>query len=100
MIYNIQNQLLVKKKDIEKFTKEKLLSFIREQYYKNKFYLTICGKFKENQIKKYLKEILKEPLISYTPPYKKIETELNIPFFSSTHKPTIEFIKKKDLNKI
>lgn len=84
-----------KRTDIEKFTKEKLLSFIRNQYYKNKFYLTICGKFKENQIKKYLKEIVKEPLLSYTPSYRKIETQLNIPFFLSSQKPTIEFIKKK-----
>lgn len=84
-----------KREDIEKFTKDKLLSFIREQYYKNKFYLTICGKFRENDIKKCLNEILKEPLVSYNPLYKKINNKLNIPFFSPNHKPNIEFIKKK-----
>lgn len=95
--YDLQysKPVIGEKKDIKKFTKEKLLSFIQEKYYKNRFYLTICGKFKENELKKYLNEILKEPLISYIPLYKKIENELKIPFFSPNHKPTIQFIKKK-----
>lgn len=92
-------RVIGERKDIQKFTKEKLLSFIREQYYKNTFYLTICGKFKEKEIKTYLENILKEPLTSYTPVYKKIETTCSIPFFSSRKKPTIQFIKKKEIHK-
>ena len=85
-------------KDIKNFSRKKLLNFIREKYYKNKFYLTIYGKFNEKDIKEYLEKILKKPLTSYIPLCKKIETELKIPFFSSNHKPTIEFFKKPGHN--
>ena len=85
-------------KDIKKFTKEKLLNFIRETYYKNTFYLTLCGKWKEKEIIEYLEILLKEPLHSYSPIYKKIDTSLIIPFFSSRNKPTIKFIKKTGFN--
>ena len=95
MIYNIQNQLLVKKKDIKKVSRKNLLKFIQEQYYKNKFYLILFGKFNEKDLKTDIEQILKEPLLSYTPTYKKIESPLHIPFFSSNHKPIIKFMKKK-----
>ena len=57
-----------------------------------------CGKWKEKEIIEYLEILLKEPLHSYSPIYKKIDTSLIIPFFSSRNKPTIKFIKKTGYN--